>query len=82
MLHTYVVSLQASELHLEKVKPEDMKPKPDPEKLVFGHQFSDHMLSIEWNSTTGWSRPLIHPFRNISLHPAAKVFHYAVEVSV
>ncbi|KAK2154184.1 hypothetical protein LSH36_275g09029 [Paralvinella palmiformis] len=71
---------QASDIQIEKVKQEDLKPKPDPEKLLFGHQFSDHMLSIEWNSTSGWGRPLIHPLRNISLHPAAKVFHYAVEL--
>jgi hypothetical protein len=26
---------------------------PDPSKLVFGHMFTDHMLSINWNAKTG-----------------------------
>jgi hypothetical protein len=26
---------------------------PDPSKLIFGHMFTDHMLSINWNAKTG-----------------------------
>ncbi|KAL5006598.1 hypothetical protein ScPMuIL_015404 [Solemya velum] len=56
------------------------QPKPDPEKLLFGHQFADHMLEIEWNLKTGWGHPIICPVHNFSLHPSAKVFHYATEL--
>jgi branched-chain amino acid aminotransferase len=28
----------------------------------------------------GWQKPEIMPLENLVLHPAAKVFHYAVEV--
>jgi branched-chain amino acid aminotransferase len=37
------------------------------------------MLSIEWNSSK-WSSPRIEPMHNLSLHPAAKVLHYAIEL--
>jgi branched-chain amino acid aminotransferase len=40
------------------------------------------MMKVEFNKKNGgWQTPQIVPFQNISLHPAAKVFHYAVEVS-
>ena len=54
--------------------------KPDPDKLVFGTEFSDHMLEIDWTMAGGWGKPQICPFHDLKLHPAAKVFHYAVEV--
>ncbi|KAL7266947.1 branched-chain-amino-acid transaminase bat2 [Rhizina undulata] len=50
-----------------------------PEQLVFGKTFTDHMLSIEWNSTAGWAAPRITPYQNLSLDPATCVFHYAFE---
>lgn len=40
---------------------------------------SDHMLTIEWNQTTGWHTPQIKPYQNLSLDPATCVFHYAFE---
>ncbi|XP_069133485.1 LOW QUALITY PROTEIN: branched-chain-amino-acid aminotransferase, cytosolic-like [Argopecten irradians] len=55
-------------------------PKPDVDKLVFGRHHSDHMLSVEWDNDKGWGKPHIHPVQNLSIHPAAKVFHYAVEL--
>ena len=57
------------------------QPKPDNKKLMFGHHFSDHMLTIDWSLCEGWGRPLIHPVEDMRIHPAAKVLHYAVEVS-
>ncbi|KAK3682524.1 aminotransferase [Podospora appendiculata] len=50
-----------------------------PEELVFGHTFTDHMLTIEWNETSGWHAPQIKPYQNLSLDPATCVFHYAFE---
>jgi hypothetical protein len=61
--------------------PEQLKPKPDVDSLQFGKYFTDHMMRVEFNKAKGgWQTPEIMPFQNISLHPAAKVFHYAVEV--
>ena len=54
--------------------------KPDPKTLKFGHNFSDHMLLVEWNLEKGWNTPSIIPFGNLSLSPASSCFHYAIEV--
>ncbi|XP_021114749.1 branched-chain-amino-acid aminotransferase, cytosolic isoform X4 [Heterocephalus glaber] len=56
------------------------KAKPDPNNLVFGTVFTDHMLTVEWSSEFGWEKPHIKPFQNLSLHPASSTLHYAVEL--
>ncbi|XP_071830336.1 branched-chain-amino-acid aminotransferase, cytosolic-like isoform X1 [Apostichopus japonicus] len=65
---------------LQVQKSTSLKEKPDPDTLVFGRSFTDHMLTIEWSSENGWESPKISPFENLSLHPASTVFHYAVEL--
>ncbi|KAI1111296.1 branched-chain amino acid aminotransferase [Nemania sp. NC0429] len=57
------------------------KPKPldEPSTLVFGKNFTDHMLTIEWTQTEGWRAPAIQPYQNLSLDPATCVFHYGFE---
>ncbi|KAM9229081.1 branched-chain-amino-acid aminotransferase, cytosolic isoform 7-T7 [Dugong dugon] len=59
-----------------------LKEKPDPNSLVFGTVFTNHMLTVEWSSEFGWERPHIKPFQNLSLHPGSSVLHYAVEPSL
>ncbi|VDM29913.1 unnamed protein product [Toxocara canis] len=54
-----------------------MKAHPDENNLGFGVYFTDHMFSVDWTFEKGWSTPMIHPFDNFALHPAAKVLHYA-----
>ncbi|KAM8845232.1 branched-chain-amino-acid aminotransferase, mitochondrial isoform 2-T2 [Spinachia spinachia] len=56
------------------------KPKPDSSNLVFGKQFSDHMLTINWSAKVGWEAPRIKPFQNLSLHPATTALHYSIEL--
>lgn len=70
---------QASDLVIERNAA--CKPKPDPSTLVFGKQFSDHMLTINWSAKAGWEAPRIKPFQNLSLHPATSALHYSIEVS-
>jgi branched-chain amino acid aminotransferase len=61
--------------------PHQLNPKPDPDDLVFGKHFTDHMLKVSYHRRLGgWQKPEIMPLENLVLHPAAKVFHYAVEV--
>ncbi|XP_063495683.1 branched-chain-amino-acid aminotransferase, cytosolic isoform X14 [Symphalangus syndactylus] len=57
-----------------------LKEKPDPNNLVFGTVFTDHMLTVEWSSEFGWEKPHIKPFQNLSLHPGSSALHYAVEL--
>lgn len=69
--------IDPSKLIIEKnTKPGSLK---NPEELVFGANFTDHMISIEWNKTDGWLAPHITPYQNLSLDPATCVFHYAFE---
>lgn len=35
------------------------------------------MLSVPWNSATGWDAPKIHPYSPLQLDPSAVIFHYA-----
>ncbi|MFH4978299.1 hypothetical protein AB6A40_005008 [Gnathostoma spinigerum] len=55
------------------------KPKPGTD-LKFGNYFADHMFEVDWNVDSGWGQPIINPLHNLSVHPAAKVLHYAIEL--
>lgn len=54
--------------------------KPDSQKLGFGRYFTDHMFIMDYSPAEGWHDARIVPFANLSLHPAATVFHYGAEV--
>ncbi|XP_054708205.1 branched-chain-amino-acid aminotransferase, mitochondrial-like isoform X2 [Uloborus diversus] len=69
-----------SDLEVKLKDASQKEAKPNIQDVKFGHSFSDHMLEIEWSDEKGWSRPLISPLHNFSLHPASKVFHYAQEL--
>lgn len=57
------------------------KAKPaDESKLGFGKTFTDHMFIMEYDEGQGWHDARIVPFGDISLSPAAMVFHYGQEV--
>ncbi|CAK4032245.1 Branched-chain-amino-acid aminotransferase, cytosolic [Lecanosticta acicola] len=49
------------------------------DQLIFGHTFTDHMMSLEWTAADGWLAPRITPYQNLSLDPATCVLHYAFE---
>ena len=50
------------------------------DKLGFGIHYTDHMFIMDYSDEKGWYDPRIIPFQNISLSPAACVFHYGAEV--
>ncbi len=50
------------------------------ENLGFGKYFTDHMFMMDYNVEKGWYDARIVPFANLSLHPAATVFHYGAEI--
>jgi len=72
--------LDSSLLQVRHASLAQMKPKPPVNKLAFGKVFTDHMLTIDWNKENGWAPPEIRPFENFSMHPGAKVLHYAQEL--
>ena len=47
--------------------------------LIFGHVFTDYMFECDFKNGS-WSNPTIKPFGNLSMSPAAKVFHYGQAV--
>ncbi|KAG6328904.1 hypothetical protein ID866_10185 [Astraeus odoratus] len=53
---------------------------PPSSKLLFGRNFSDHMLKIPWTEASGWGVPSIEPFAPLSLLPSATVLHYAQSI--
>lgn len=38
------------------------------------------MIQVDWTRRNGWGPPKISPLHNLSIHPGAKVLHYAIEV--
>ena len=56
------------------------KEKPDPNKLPFGHYFTDHMFVMEYDEGQGWHDGRVVPYGDIALDPAAVVFHYGQEM--
>ncbi len=55
--------------------------KPEPGKpLGFGKIFTDHMFIMNYTEGQGWHDARIVPFQNISLSPAAMVYHYGQEM--
>ncbi len=72
-------TFRAADTIIKKI--EHGNPKPDWNKLVFGASYSDHMLTIKHTNKSGWEKPVIEPLKNLSIHPGAKVLHYATEVN-
>lgn len=66
-------------IDIQKVSTPKAKPQPG-DKLGFGHIFTDHMFLMNYAEGKGWFDPRIVPFQNLSLSPAAMVFHYGQEM--
>jgi branched-chain amino acid aminotransferase len=65
-------------MKLEIINTQQRKSKPQDEtKLGFGRLFTDHMLTIEYNTGVGWHNAQIRPYENFSLSPACSVLHYS-----
>lgn len=64
-------------LNIRVEKTQNPKKKPAKgDKLGFGHIFTDHMFIMNYDEGQGWHDARIEPFHNITLSPAAMVFHY------
>ena len=71
-------ALTGKDIKIEKTSQKKIKPAPS--DMLFGKNFSDHMFVMEYNTDNGWHDPKIVPYGNISLSPAAMVFHYGQEL--
>lgn len=43
---------------------------------AFGQEFTDHMVSIDWDAENGWHNAQVRPYQPITLDPATNVLHY------
>lgn len=77
----FIILFKFADLEIKLKRSSERNKIPDMKSLVFGKNFSDHMLEMEWTEEKGWSKPCISPFHDLVFHPAAKVLHYAQEVS-
>ena len=46
----------------------------------FGQVFTDHMVTLRWNTELGWHEGRLEAYGPLVLAPATSVFHYAQEI--
>lgn len=54
-------------------------PEPDSPEVWTQSVCTDHMVTCQWTSTSGWAAPHIQPYGPLQLMPTASVLHYATE---
>ena len=59
---------------------EALKPHPDPDALVFGKTFTDHMFLMNYDKGQGWHDPRVVPYGPLPFELSCMVFHYAQEM--
>ncbi|CAB3224983.1 unnamed protein product [Arctia plantaginis] len=75
------ISFKREDLQVRLAAPYQLIPKPETVELGFGKYFTDHMMKINYHKQLGgWQKPEITPFENLSIHPAAKALHYAIQL--
>ncbi len=67
------------DIKIELTKNPAKKPEAG-QPLGFGKIFTDHMFIMNYTEGQGWHDARIVPFQNISLSPAAMVYHYGQEM--
>lgn len=67
------------DIRIEKTTSPKAKPQKG-EPLGFGHVFTDHMFIMNYTEGKGWHDARIVPYGDLTLSPAAMVFHYGQEM--
>ena len=57
-------------------KAEQLKAKPDENKLGFGTIFTDHMFNMDYSVEKGWHNPRVEPYSPFLMDPSTMVLHY------
>ena len=66
-------------MEIETTRTKNRKSIPEDNRLGFGQFTTDHMFMMDYEDN-GWRHPRIVPYSNLSLDPAAMIFHYNQEV--
>ncbi len=61
-------------------KTENLKSRPDDDKLGFGSLFTDYMFNMDYNPEEGWFNPRIEAYQAFQMDPATMVLHYGQAV--
>lgn len=78
---TSEISFKYEDLQVRLAAPYQLTRKPVTKDLGFGKYFTDHMMKINYfKQLGGWQKPEIMPFENLSIHPAVKALHYAIQL--
>jgi branched-chain amino acid aminotransferase len=72
-------TLTADSIEFIPVKPEQMKAKPDENRLGFGKIFTDYMFVMDYENGA-WRNPRIQPYGPFMMDPASSVLHYSQSV--
>ena len=67
-------------LDIKITRAQTLKSRPDPDKLVFGKTFTDHMFLMDYDAGQGWHDPRVVPYGPLSFELSCMVFHYAQEI--
>jgi branched-chain amino acid aminotransferase len=67
--------IHASDTPLPAAEREQVMAEPG-----FGAVFTDHMATIRWTEGRGWHDARLEPYGQVTLDPAAAVFHYGQEI--
>ncbi len=63
-------------MQLTVTRRDQLKSKPDENKLGFGTLFTDHMFNMDYAPDKGWHNARIEPNAPFVLDPATMIFHY------
>lgn len=67
-------------LDIQITRAQTLKPQPDPDTLVFGRTFTDHMFLMNYDAGQGWHDPRVVPYAPLPFELSCMVFHYAQEI--
>ena len=67
-------------MEIKVTKNPNPAPPLDETKLGFGVKFTDHMFIMDYTEGKGWHDARIVPYGDITISPAATVFHYGLEI--
>ena len=63
-------------MQIKITKADQLKAKPDENKLGFGTIFTDHMFNMDYSVEKGWYNPRVEPYAPLVMEPSTMVLHY------
>ena len=78
-ISTKLNQLRATDIIFTRNQAPKAVPEPNSPAVQALNVCTDHMVTCQWTSTTGWAAPQLKPYGPLSLMPTASVLHYATE---